>query len=1095
MVETEIARLRQREADLEAQIGRLHDALTRQAAARASEDDDLAFLQGGGEMGTLMRSHDWTSTALKHPSTWPQSLQSVLSACLNSPMLGAVLWGPDFLFLYNDAYIPSLAERHPHALGRPVAEVWGDTWDQVSASFYEAMATGHGFSQSDVPLQIIRHGELETTWWDFTATPIRGENGTVVGLLNQGTETTARVRIAAELRASEERNRQILDSATDFAIVATDLGGLVTQWSEGARRVLGWSEAEMLGQPVERFFTPKDVAAGRVATEMRNALDTGRGNDERWHQRKSGERFWAVGEMTVLRDEGKGAVGFVKILQDRTEQRHAEEQRRADAEFMRGVLASSSDCIEVLDLDGNLVFMSEGGQRVMEVSDFDAIKGCPWPDFWQGQGRTEARAALDAAKAGDTGHFQGPADTMAGNARYWDVRVTPVMGPDGRPEKLLSISRDITTAWHSEQALRELNDTLEQRVREQTRERDRVWRNAQDMIVIIDKTGTFRDVNPAVARVLGWTADEMIGRTVFDFILDEDTPSTQGALEHAGREQLPVYVNRYRHKDGSFRWISWVAAPENDLIYAYGRDVTEEKERAAMLLLHENIMQSSVAPICAFDTDYRLIAFNRAHSDEFFRIYQYRVQIGDVFPDLLPPDQAPVMRALMARALTGEVFSVEEEFGDPEIVKPRWELHYAPLRDATGQIIGAFHFARDISDRLRTQAELGVAQDALRQSQKMEAVGQLTGGIAHDFNNLLTGISGSLDLLQKRVAQGRVNDLDRYLIAAQGASKRAAALTHRLLAFSRRQTLDPKPTDVHKLVLGMADLIRRTVGPEITVETVDMVGLWPALVDPPQLENALLNLCINARDAMPDGGRITIETANRWMDQRTARERDVDPGQYLSLCVSDTGTGMPADVVARAFDPFFTTKPLGQGTGLGLSMIYGFVRQSGGQVRIYSEIGQGTMVCIYLPRHYGESSDAAQEGGRNDEAEPRAVQGETVLVVDDEPTVRMLVADVLGDLGYGALEAEDGASGLKILQSRARVDLLITDVGLPGGMNGRQVADAARVLRPGLKVLFITGYAENAVVGNGHLDPGMAVLTKPFAMDDLAAKIRALIEE
>ncbi len=229
------------------------------------------------------------------------------------------------------------------------------------------------------------------------------------------------------------------------------------------------------------------------------------------------------------------------------------------------------------------------------------------------------------------------------------------------------------------------------------------------------------------------------------------------------------------------------------------------------------------------------------------------------------------------------------------------------------------------------------------------------------------------------------------------------------------------------------------------------------------------------------------------MDDRTARERDVAPGQYLSLCVSDTGTGMPPDVIARAFDPFFTTKPLGQGTGLGLSMIYGFARQSGGQVRIYSELGQGSMVCIYLPRHHGEAGDLGQEADRHDEA-PRAVEGETVLIVDDEPTVRMLVADVLGDLGYSALEAEDGASGLNILQSRARIDLLITDVGLPNGMNGRQVADAARVIRPGLKVLFITGYAENAVVGNGHLDPGMAVLTKPFAMDDLAAKIRTLIE-
>ncbi len=395
---------------------------------------------------------------------------------------------------------------------------------------------------------------------------------------------------------------------------------------------------------------------------------------------------------------------------------------------------------------------------------------------------------------------------------------------------------------------------------------------------------------------------------------------------------------------------------------------------------------------------------------------------------------------------------------------------------------------RRIEERTR---ELMSVEEALRQSQKMEAVGQLTGGLAHDFNNLLTGISGSLDLLQKRVTQGRINDLDRYVIAAQGASKRAAALTHRLLAFSRRQTLDPRATDVARLVVDMEDLIHRTVGPAITVETVNMAGLWTALVDPNQLENALLNLCINARDAMPDGGRITIETANRWMDDRAARERGVPPGQYLSLCVSDTGSGMPPDVIARAFDPFFTTKPLGQGTGLGLSMIYGFAKQSGGQVRIYSEVGQGSMVCIYLPRHYGAEEYGEAPTDRREVS--RAEAGETVLVVDDEPTVRMLVSDVLSDLGYAAIEAEDGPSGLKVLEDGARVDLLVTDVGLPGGMNGRQVADAARVLRPGLKVLFITGYAENAAVGNGHLDPGMAVLTKPFAMDDLAIKIRMLI--
>ena len=335
--------------------------------------------------------------------------------------------------------------------------------------------------------------------------------------------------------------------------------------------------------------------------------------------------------------------------------------------------------------------------------------------------------------------------------------------------------------------------------------------------------------------------------------------------------------------------------------------------------------------------------------------------------------------------------------------------------------------------------ELMAAEATLRQSQKMEAVGQLTGGLAHDFNNLLTGVLGSLELMRARIAQGRVADVERYAATAQAAAARAAALTHRLLAFSRQQTLEPRATDVNRLVAGMEELVRRTVGPAITLEVVGMGGLWNTLVDPGQLENALLNLCINARDAMPDGGRLTIETGNRWLDRRAAAGRDLPPGQYVSLCISDTGTGMTPEVIARAFDPFFTTKPLGQGTGLGLSMVYGFARQSGGQVRIYSEPGQGTMVCLYLPRHLGEAEGAAAAGGLAEA--PRAGSGESVLVVDDEPSVRMLVADVLGELGYVAIEAEDGAVGLKVLRSEARIDLLVTDVGLPGGMNGRQVAD------------------------------------------------------
>jgi PAS domain S-box-containing protein len=460
--------------------------------------------------------------------------------------------------------------------------------------------------------------------------------------------------------------------------------------------------------------------------------------------------------------------------------------------------------------------------------------------------------------------------------------------------------------------------------------------------------------------------------------------------------------------------------------------------------------------------------------------------LGHSFVEFTHPDDLAasqdVFTDIMARPLI-EPYEYRLRHADGSY---RWFSWTAAFED--GQV---YANGRHTTTEHGRAAALTEAEAALRQSQKMEAVGQLTGGLAHDFNNLLAGISGSLELMQARLSQGRFTDFNRYLTASRDAARRAAALTHRLLAFSRRQTLDPKPTNMNKLVASMEEMIRRTVGPLIHIEVVGASGLWMSLVDPPQLENALLNLCINARDAMPDGGRITIETANKWVDEHGARKTDMPAGQYASLCVTDTGTGMPPDVIAKAFDPFFTTKPIGQGTGLGLSMVYGFARQSDGQVRIYSEIGIGTTVCIYLPRHYGETevSDVPAMLAKL----PRAGQGGTVLVVDDEPTVRMLVMDVLEQLGHVAIEAADSVAGLKVLQSDVPIDLLITDVGLPGGMNGRQMADAGRAKRSGLKVLFITGYAENAVLGN-RLEPGMHVLTKPFAMDGLALRIKDLME-
>jgi signal transduction histidine kinase len=393
-------------------------------------------------------------------------------------------------------------------------------------------------------------------------------------------------------------------------------------------------------------------------------------------------------------------------------------------------------------------------------------------------------------------------------------------------------------------------------------------------------------------------------------------------------------------------------------------------------------------------------------------------------------------------------------------------------------------------------AERGRVEEALRQSLKMEAVGQLTGGLAHDFNNLLAGISGSLALMRMRTAQGRTAEIGRYIEIAMTSVNRAAALTHRLLAFSRRQTLDPKPTNVNRLVVGMEELFIRTVGPGIQVETKLATDLWPALCDPNQLENAMLNLVLNARDAMPEGGRLLIETRNSIFPDLRGAPKGVPPGkmpagEYMGLFINDTGTGMPPDVIAHAFDPFFTTKPTGEGTGLGLSMTYGFVQQSGGHVLLSSEKGQGTMVSIYLPRHLGTADGVREVDGKT--MPPQAEAGAVVLLVEDELAVRMIVAEVLSDLGYTVLKADNSQSGLRIVETRARIDLLLTDVGLPGGMNGRQLADAAREQRPGLKVLFLTGYAENAAVGNGRMEHGMEVMTKPFDLDKLVAKVEGMI--
>ncbi len=449
-----------------------------------------------------------------------------------------------------------------------------------------------------------------------------------------------------------------------------------------------------------------------------------------------------------------------------------------------------------------------------------------------------------------------------------------------------------------------------------------------------------------------------------------------------------------------------------------------------------------------------------------------------------PEDMAPTLEAIARMAERHQPTRFENRIATRDGNWKHIEWTVAPEPDG----INFVAVGRDLSEAKAREAELEAAQEALRQAQKMEAVGQLTGGIAHDFNNMLTGVLGGLDLIRRHLANGRMDRVEAYIEAASTSAQRAAALTARLLAFGRRQSLDLRAVQPNDLVSGMEDLLRRTLGEQIELDICLATDAWPTCTDHNQLESALLNLCINARDAMPAGGKLTIETSNVHLDAVYARDHaELRPGDYVLLAVSDTGSGMSATTVEKVFEPFFTTKPVGQGTGLGLSMIYGFIRQSGGHIDIYSELGEGTTIKLYVPRFQGviDADEATL-----DEA-PRGA-GETVMIVEDDASVRMIVLEVLSELGYGAIEAADAQHAIPILESRQQIDLLVTDVGLPG-LNGRQLAEIARQSRPDLKILFITGYAQNAAVRGGFLDAGMEMMTKPFAVDALATKVRNLL--
>ena len=871
---------------------------------------------------------------------------------------------------------------------------------------------------------------------------------------------------------------------------------LLSFYNDAYRPILGDRLGRALGTPFPELWADvwADVGplcasalAGRpiAATDLPLSM----------HRHGAAEETWWSFTYSPVRDDSGAIAGMICTTAETTAHVLAERQRRASDERLELAL-SAGDGIGTWDWDvpNDRVTADARFARLYGVDPETAARGAPIAEFFAGihpEDIAQLQAAIAAAmRAG--GDFTAEYRLLRTDApqdeavRWVMAQGHCILDDDGHPARFPGATFDITARRLAAEALA----ASEARLRTAAAELRVVADILPILVAFVGPDYRYGFANAAYRSWYGVDPAWMIGRTVEEVVGAAAFAGSRSWIDRALAGAEVEFETSLPHADGRER-IGAVrlrprTAPDGAVegVHVFVQDVTERRSVEAALTREVEARTRERDRLWETTSDLMgtvgLDGYLKSVNPAWTRMLGWSAEALLARPllDRVDPADHAGAVATLARLAAGETVT---SFIDRVICadgERRTVMWTAVPEGALYYVVG-----RDITEQRQ-------AEEALLQAQKMEAVGQLTGGIAHDFNNLLTGIVGSLDLMQTRIRQGRGDQIDKYIAAALASGQRAAALTHRLLAFARRQPLEPRPVAVDALIAGMEELLRRTLSERIALKIATADALWPTLCDAHQLENGILNLAINARDAMPAGGRLTIAADNAALGRTDARRpAGLAAGDYVRIQVTDTGTGMTPEVIAKAFDPFFTTKPIGQGTGLGLSMVYGFARQSEGHVAIASESGRGTTISLYLPRHRGSAPP-----GRSSEHEAAVPvgRGETVLVVEDEAVVRDLIVEVLHDLGYLALEAADGLAGLALVEGAGRIDLLVTDVGLPG-LDGRRLARRARALRPGLKVLFITGYAENATFGDAD-EAGAQMVTKPFAIDALAGRIRAIIE-